>query len=105
MYVVMNRIPVKKEYQSDFEERFKSRQGLVDQSPGFIRNLVLRPDDDSSEYHIVMTFWQNRQAFTDWTRSDAFKQAHERARETPKEMYKGRNVLELYEAVSDSDQA
>ncbi len=103
MYVVMNRIPVNEGYQGDFEERFKSRQGLVDQSPGFIRNLVLRPDDDSSEYHVVMTLWQDRQAFLDWTKGDAFRQAHVQARETPREMYKGKNVLEMFEVVSDSD--
>jgi len=102
MYIVMNRIPVNREYREDFEERFKSRQGLVDQSPGFIRNLVLRPTDDSSDYHIVMTMWQDRQAFLDWTESDAFRQAHVQARETPREMFSGRNVLETFEVVSDS---
>jgi len=102
MYVVMNRIPVNKEFWSDFERRFMQRQGLVDQSPGFIRNMVLRPDDASSDYHIVMTFWLDRQAFIDWTESESFRQAHAQARETPHEMYNGRNILEMFELVSDS---
>lgn len=103
MYIVMNRIPVKREYQQEFEERFKRRQGLVDQSPGFIRNLVLRPSDDSSEYHIVLTMWRDRQAFLDWTESDAFRQAHAQARETPRDMFTGQSKLETFELVSDSD--
>ena len=102
MYMVMNRIPVNKDYWGDFEQRFIKRQKLVDQSPGFIRNLVLRPDDESSDYHIIMTLWQSRQAFIDWTESESFRQAHEQARETPREMYAGRNVLEMYEVVSDT---
>lgn len=103
MYIVMNRIPVNKEYQDDFEERFRQRQGLVDQSPGFIRNLVLRPTDDTSDYHVVMTLWQDRQAFLDWTESKAFREAHAQSRETPREMFAGSNVLETFEVVSDSD--
>jgi heme-degrading monooxygenase HmoA len=102
MYIVMNRIPVNKDYWSDFEQRFLQRQGFVDQSPGFIRNLVLRPDDDSSEYHVVMTLWQTHKDFIDWTESDSFRQAHAQARETPKEMYAGRNVLEMFTVISDS---
>jgi len=102
MYVVMNRMSVNKEYQNDFEERFKKRQGLVDQSPGFIRNMVLRPANDSGDHHIVLTLWQDRQAFLDWTNSEAFKQAHVQARETPKEMFIGKNSLEMFEVVSDT---
>jgi heme-degrading monooxygenase HmoA len=102
MYIVMNRIPVNPEYWGDFEQRFMQRRGLVDQEPGFIRNLVLRPDEKSSDYHVIMTLWQDRQAFVDWTESDSFRQAHARARETPAEMYAGRNFLEMFEVVSDS---
>lgn len=105
MFVVMNRIPVNKEFQEDFEARFRERQGLVDQSPGFVRNMVLRPSEESSEYHIVMTLWESREAFLDWTRSEAFARAHEKARETPKAMFRGNNVLEMFEVVSDSGTA
>lgn len=102
MYVVMNRIPVNKQYHEDFAERFRQRAGLVDQSPGFIRNLVLRPDDDSSDYHIVMTMWQDKAAFVAWTESDAFKQAHAQARHAPAEMFAGKSVLESFTVVSDT---
>ena len=64
--------------------------------------LALRPDDESSDYHVVLTLWQDRQAFIDWTESESFRQAHAQARETPREMYAGRNVLEMFEVVSDS---
>jgi len=103
MYVVMNRIPVNPEFREDFEERFRNRLGLVEQAPGFIRNLILRPVEESSDYHVVMTLWESQQAFEDWTHSESFAQAHEKARQTPVEMYKGRNVLELFKVVSDSE--
>ena len=103
MYIVMNRIPVNKEFVDDFEERFKKRLGSVDSSPGFIRNFVLRPDEESSEYHVVMTLWENKTSFEAWTQSDSFREAHKSIRETPKEMYAGRNVLEMFDVVSDSE--
>lgn len=105
MYVTMNRIPVNDAYIDEFEQRFRDRVAAVDNEPGFVRNLVLRPADDSSEYHIVMTLWQSRQDFEAWTHSDSFKKAHEKARETPREMYAGRNVLEMFDVVCDSDQS
>lgn len=105
MMVVMNRIPVKPEHWDAFEKRFLDRAGLVDSSPGFIRNWVLRPAKGTSDYHVVMTLWENREAFEAWTRSDAFIQAHKRARETPREIYNGPNVFEMFEVVSDTGTA
>ncbi len=102
MFVVMNRIPVNEPFRDEFEESFRKRQGLVDQSPGFVRNLVLRPVDDSSDYHVVLTLWESKADFEAWTRSESFVRAHEQARQTPREMYAGRNVLEMFEVVSDS---
>ena len=105
MIAVMNRIPVKEAFREDFESRFKNRAGLVDQSPGFVRNLILRPAQESSDYHVVLTIWENEAAFTDWTKSEAFKKAHQKAGQTPREMYKGPNVLEMFEIISDTETA
>ena len=102
MYVVMNRIPVKEQYRDEFEQRFRERAGLVDQSPGFIRNLILRPAEGSGDYHVVMTLWESRKAFEAWTQSDAFAEAHRRAREHPREQFAGPSKLELFEVVCDS---
>ena len=41
MFVVTNRIPVASGHEADFEDRFRNRAHLIDQSPGFIKNLVL----------------------------------------------------------------
>ncbi|OSM02521.1 antibiotic biosynthesis monooxygenase family protein [Magnetofaba australis] len=102
MVVVTNRIPVHKEHWEEFEARFKDRAGLVDGCAGFIRNLVLRPEGDSTDYHVVMTFWEDEASFVAWTKSDAFVQAHKKARETPREFYKGSNVFEMFSVISDS---
>ena len=43
MIVVTNRIPVAAGHEIDFEDRFRNRAHLIDQSPGFVRNEVHRP--------------------------------------------------------------
>lgn len=95
MIVVSNRIPVAKGQEEAFEARFKGRARLVEQSPGFRRLEILRPM--KSDYYIVLTYWENGQAFLDWTESAAFREAH--ANRPPKEMFTGPNVFEMHEVI------
>jgi len=98
MVIAMNRVPVNEGHEGGFMERFRTRRGLVDGQPGFIRNMVLRPL--KGEFHVVMTFWESREAFEAWTKSDAFQQAH--ARVPPPGMFNGHGELELYEVGLDT---
>jgi len=105
MFVTMNRFTIAPEHWGDFENRFKQRAGLVDSEPGFIRNAVLRPQENSSDQHIVMTLWKTRQDFETWTRSDAFRKAHGKAGQTPKEWFIAPTKLEIFDSVSDSSES
>lgn len=98
MIIVMNRVPVAEGHSEAFLDRFRNRAGLVDGQRGFIRNLVLKPV--KGEHHVVMTFWESREDFEAWTRSDAFREAHSRV--PPKEMFKGHAELEIYEVGLES---
>jgi len=102
MFITMNRIPVNPEFSQAFEERFASRAGLVDHAPGFVRNLVLRPEKNSSDRYIVMTLWESEADFLAWTKTDDFKQAHSGVRQAPEGMYLGPGKIEVYETVLDS---
>jgi heme-degrading monooxygenase HmoA len=64
MIVVANRIPVAKGYEKQFEERFKNRQRLVEQMPGFIKFQLLKPIQGG--YYISMTYWGSYEAFENW---------------------------------------
>jgi heme-degrading monooxygenase HmoA len=97
----MNRIYVNLEYAEQFEERFRTRAGLVDEMPGFISNQVLRPVNEGDPY-IVLTFWQSRTHFEAWVKSDAFVQGHARSGTLPKETFTGQNKLEIHEVLQDS---
>ncbi|HTE18145.1 MAG TPA: antibiotic biosynthesis monooxygenase, partial [Armatimonadota bacterium] len=91
-----------------------NRAHLIDQSPGFIRNLVMRPvqrrfnhrtgefeEREEQGYYLVQTYWESEQAFWDWTNSESFRIAHSNS--PPAEMFAGENVLEIHEAVFDTD--
>ena len=114
MIIVTNRIPVARGHEADFEDRFRRRAHLIDQSPGFIKNLVLRPVqrrfnhqsgqwDETAEqgYYLVQTYWESEQAFWDWTKSESFRAAH--SNRPPAEMFAGPNVLEIHEVVFSTD--
>ena len=99
MIVVANRIPVAKGYEDKFERRLNDRAGLVDGMDGFIKNYVLRPLD--SDYYVVQTYWESREAFKAWTESEAFKKAH--SSRPQKEMFSGKNVFEMHEVIDFSE--
>jgi heme-degrading monooxygenase HmoA len=115
MIVVTNRMPVSKGHEIDFEDRFKRRLHLVDQSPGFIRNEVHRPrpvkfskeaggfvpDTERQGYYEVKTWWRSLGDFEAWTKSEAFRQAH--ASRPPEGMFAGPNILEVHEIVTSTD--
>ncbi|MFI5399009.1 MAG: antibiotic biosynthesis monooxygenase family protein [Candidatus Binatia bacterium] len=114
MFVVTNRIPVATGHESDFEDRFRKRAHLIDRSPGFIKNQILRPVqrrfnhqtgqwEETAErgYYLVQTYWESEQAFWDWTKSESFRSAH--SNRPPAEMFAGPNVLEIHEVVLSTD--
>ncbi len=109
MIIVSNRIPVAKGHETAFEERFRGRVGLVENHPGFIRLEILRPKSvtmqgghmGGSDYHVVLTYWEDEAAFVAWTESEDFRRAH--ANRPPKEMFAGPNVFELHEVIQTAE--
>ena len=116
MFVVTNRIPVAEGHEADFEDRFKKRAHLIDKSPGFVKNLVLRPvqrrfdhktgayvEKEEQGYYLVQTYWETEEAFWEWTTSESFRAAH--SNRPPAEMFAGPNVLEIHEVIQTTEKA
>lgn len=93
MISVENHIPVKKEFSEEFEARFKSGTRHVQASPGFLRNEVLRPI--KGEHYIVRTYWDSMESFEEWTKSQAFKEAH--ANTPSAEVFAGKSFITIHE--------
>ncbi|WP_248884799.1 antibiotic biosynthesis monooxygenase family protein [Acidithiobacillus acidisediminis] len=95
-YVVANRVPVKPDFRSEFEERFRRRAGEVEKQAGFVRMEILRPVNEDGLY-VVLTHWENKAAFEAWVRSDDFKAAHQNP--LPKEAFGEGGGLEQHEVI------
>ena len=99
-YVVANRVFVKQQYCEEFEQRFKNRAGQINKQTGFLRMEVLKPQSEDTPY-VVLTHWQDEEAFRDWVGSDDFKIAHQNP--MPKDAFLEGGGLEQYEVVVSSN--
>ena len=99
-YAVANRVFVKLEFHQEFENRFRNRAGQINKQPGFVRMEILKPRSDNTPY-VVMTYWENEQAFQNWVGSDDFKLAH--SNPMPKEAFSDGGGIEQYEVIISSD--
>jgi heme-degrading monooxygenase HmoA len=80
MFIAMNRFQVKKGSEGAFEQVWLTRDTHLDEVPGFVEfHLVKGPEADDHTLYASHTVWRDRDAFEDWTRSDAFRKAHARA--------------------------
>ena len=74
-FVAINVLHVPSERREMLEQRFASRAGEVDKTPGFQAFELLRPVEGEDRY-FVYTRWDSREAFEDWTASQAFQHGH-----------------------------
>ncbi|BDH62946.1 heme-degrading monooxygenase HmoB [Lysinibacillus sp. PLM2] len=80
-YFVFNNIPVSDEGRSVFEQRFLNRTRDIEKMDGFVAFRLLRPIKDDT--YIVLTQWENKQAFDAWKQSKSFANAHAKPASAP----------------------
>jgi heme oxygenase (mycobilin-producing) len=81
--VKINAITVPKERFDEFERRFATRAGKVEDAAGFESFELLRPNDDR-EVCLVVTRWESEEAFQNWMKSADFSAGrHSTGREGP----------------------
>ena len=97
MLVVANRFRIAEDYQDEFVERFRNREGAIEKQDGFVRFDLLTPGDEDTETFVALTYWESREAFEAWTDSDAFENAH--GTDAPREMFEGHPNLEIHEVA------
>ena len=99
MFIAMNRFKIAPGREGEFIEIWKKRETYLDEVPGF-REFHLLQGPGSDEYTLFASHsvWQSRQAFEDWTHSEAFRKAHSGAGSS-KGLYLGHPHFEGFEAV------
>ena len=95
--VKINVLTVPEERSDTLEERFASRAGEVEKTPGFLSFELLRPTDDSDEYFVV-TRWESEEAFQAWMDSREFQQGHAQSGEGQRAAASG-SALRSFEVV------
>jgi heme-degrading monooxygenase HmoA len=99
MFIAMNRFKVLPGSEAAFEEVWASRDTQLPSVPGFISfNLLRGPVRDDHVLYASHTIWRDKAAFEDWTRSEAFRQAHRNAGGN-RPMYLGHPDFEGFDVI------
>jgi heme-degrading monooxygenase HmoA len=88
MFIAMNRFKVKSGSETAFENIWKNRSSSLADVQGFKEFHLLRGpvhEDEGYTLFASHTVWASEAAFKDWTKSDAFRQAHRNAGDTKAE--------------------
>jgi heme-degrading monooxygenase HmoA len=99
MYIAMNRFRIALGRESVFEELWKNRDSQLDGVPGFREFRLLKgPSDEEATLYASHTVWKSHADFEAWTKSEAFRRAHAKAR-APEGTYLGHPRFEGFEVV------
>ena len=99
MFVAMNRFRIVKGKEAEFERIWRERDSHLEAVPGFREFHLLRgPEAEDHTLYASHTVWQSRRHFEDWTKSEAFRQAHANAGGA-KDIYQGHPEFEGFETV------
>ena len=99
MFVAMNRFKIVLGKEKEFENVWKSRDTYLKDVPGFKKfNLVKGDQKDNHTLYASHSIWESKEAFINWTKSEAFRLAHKNAGQH-KDLYIGPPQFEGFKAV------
>lgn len=99
MYIAMNRFRIAPGKEQVFIDIWKNRDTHLKDVPGFREfNLLQGHTDETATLFASHSLWDSAEAFTNWTKSEAFRQAHANAGD-PRDIYLGPPQLECFEVV------
>jgi len=99
MYLTMNRFRVRPGREADFEAVWTARDSQLPQVPGFVSfHLMKGARKDDHVLYLSHTLWASEEAFTAWTKSEAFRSAH-RGAGSHGDIYLGPPELEIFSSV------
>ena len=99
MFIAMNRFKVTRGCEAAFEQVWLSRDSHLDQVRGFVEFRLLKgPEADDHMLYASHTVWRSRADFEAWTKSEAFRAAHQSAGDN-KPLYLGHPQFEGFETI------
>lgn len=99
MYIAMNRFMIAPGREQDFIDIWKGRDTHLSEVPGFKEfHLLQGASSDDGTLFTSHSVWDSSEAFTNWTKSEAFRKAHAQAGAS-KDIYLGPPRFEGFEVV------
>ena len=99
MFLAMNRFKIVKGKEDKFEQIWKERDTHLKGVKGFIKfNLMKGSSEEDFSLYASHSIWESKEAFIDWTKSDAFKLAHKNAG-AHKDLYLSPPNLETFDQI------
>ena len=99
MYIAMNRFKIILGRENDFEKIWKERDTHLKNVPGFKKfNLIKGKKKDTYILYASHSEWSSENDFINWTKSDAFRQAHKGAGQHS-DIYLGHPEFEGFEVI------
>jgi heme-degrading monooxygenase HmoA len=99
MFIAMNRFQVKLGREEEFERIWRERDSYLREVPGFMEfHLLKGPKREDHALYASHAVWSTRGAFEDWTRSEAFRKAHQSAG-AHRDLYVGGPNFEGFDVV------
>jgi heme-degrading monooxygenase HmoA len=101
MFIAMNRFSVLLGQEKAFEAVWLGRDTHLGDVPGFVAFHLLRgPTGEDHTLYSSHTLWRSKSDFEAWTRSEAFRAAHQSAGDN-KPLYLGHPKFEGFEVIQE----
>ena len=95
----MNRFEILINSEDVFEQVWRDRDSHLNKVEGFKNfNLIRGETYEDHTLYVSHSTWRSKEDFTNWTKSEAFRQAHRGAGEN-KGLYLGHPIFEGFEVV------
>ena len=95
----MNRFKIILGRETEFEKIWKERDTHLDDVPGFKKFYLIKgKKKDNHRLYASHSEWNSEQDFVNWTKSDAFRQAHKGAGQHS-DIYLGHPEFEGFEVI------
>ena len=99
MYIAMNRFQIVTGKEKIFEKLWKNRDTYLESVKGFKSfNLIKGEANETFTLYASHSTWSSKDAFTNWTKSEAFRKAHKNAGSN-RNIYIGHPKFEGFEVI------
>ena len=100
MFLAMNRFKITPGFEAGFEKIWRERDSHLSSVPGFKKFSLLKgPVTDEHVLYASHSVWESKEAFENWTKSEAFRVAHKNAGQNS-HLYLGHPNFEGFEMVT-----